>query len=119
MYKIIVNLLNDHYRPELLDIDEVKQGKFVVRQDPDTDEYGIIFIWQNDFGINEQEMGMGEMGDIIREEVMPVTIRMDREVRGIKDMIEPDNKEWLLDMQSMHEFKEENFDSIMKDGEFY
>lgn len=113
LYKIIAELLNKEYRSDLNDIKEVKDGKFVVDRDPETGEYSIVFVWWNGFGINEETMTMREMGNDIKEYVMPATRRVRRKVREIQEEIEPDNDKYFFDMTSMHRFKEGQFENYI------
>lgn len=119
LYKVITNLLNNKYRGKLTDIDKVKDGKFIVERDPESGEYTILFVWWNDFGIDEETMSMKEMGNDIKEHVMPMTRRMTREVRGVQDRIEPDNDKYFFKMNASHKFTKDNYNSIVEDGELY
>lgn len=118
LYKVITNLLNKQYRSELLEIEEVKNGKFVVERDPESGEYSIIFVWWNDFGLRGEE-SMERIGNEIQNKVMPKTRHLSREVRGISDMIEPENDKYFFDVKALHQFKRENFENLIEDGEIY
>jgi len=110
-YKMLNGLLNEHYREELLDIDEVKKGKFVLEHDPETGDPKIKFIWWNNFGLEEPdeitEEWKEEFDQVYHDKLRPKEQEVHQAIRDIKEQF---IDSFYPDISSFHEILESNYE---------
>lgn len=110
-YNFITNFLNHHYREELLEIDEVKRGKFILEYCPESGDPGITFIWWNDFDLEEPDEITDEWEEefnrVYNNRIKPAVQKVRQKVSKIKEQFYDG---FYPDIISFHELHEENYE---------
>jgi len=114
-YKMLNGLFNKHYREELLNIDGVKRGKFILEHDPETGDPEINFIWWNNFGLEEPdemtEEFEEEFDQVYHNKLRPKEKEVHQAIRNIKEQFVD---EFYPDISAFHEINEGNFEIAME-----
>jgi len=110
-YEFITGLLNKHYRDNLLEIDEVKRGKFILEFDPECGDPKITFLWWNDFGLEEPdeitEEWENNFDKIYDEELHPAKVKVWERIDEIKDEFVDG---FYPHTHGFHEIREKNYE---------